>query len=73
MRDLIIDAVTELKTPQHPYRDDRLDTTKVSIEPVRSTEPRGAHMLDFDRGHGWLPFGHAPQRDGGAVWAVASA
>ncbi|MFJ7205892.1 hypothetical protein ACIQWR_20440 [Streptomyces sp. NPDC098789] len=56
VRELIVDAVTELKTSRHPYRDDHLDTTKVSIEPVRSTDPRGAHVLYFDRGHGWLRY-----------------
>ncbi|MCX5195790.1 hypothetical protein OOK31_18140 [Streptomyces sp. NBC_00249] len=56
VRDLIIDAVTELKASHHPYRDDHLDTAKVSIEPARSTDPRGAHILYFDHGHGWLRY-----------------
>ncbi|MFD6879795.1 MULTISPECIES: hypothetical protein [unclassified Streptomyces] len=45
IRNQIIDAVTELKCSRHPYRDDHLDTAKISIEPVRSTQPRGAHLL----------------------------
>ncbi|MEU4358791.1 hypothetical protein [Streptomyces virginiae] len=28
----------------------------MSIEPARSTDPRGAHILYFDRGHGWLRY-----------------
>ncbi|MGW1768836.1 hypothetical protein ACWCQL_32940 [Streptomyces sp. NPDC002073] len=48
--------MTELQTSRHPYRDDRLETGKVSIEPARSTAPRGAHILYFDRGHGWLRY-----------------
>ncbi|OEJ23153.1 hypothetical protein AR457_00025 [Streptomyces agglomeratus] len=56
VRDLINDAVIDLITCRHPYRDDGLDLTQVSIEPVRSTEPRGAHILYFDHGHGWLRY-----------------
>ncbi|MFC0843368.1 hypothetical protein ACFH04_06395 [Streptomyces noboritoensis] len=43
-------------TSQHPYRDHGLDTSKVSIEPARSTQPRGPHILYFDRGRGWLRY-----------------
>ncbi|OKI61637.1 hypothetical protein [Streptomyces sp. MJM1172] len=56
VRDLIIDAVVELLSSRHPYRDDGLDTTKISIEPARSTQPRGAHILNFDHNHGWLRY-----------------
>ncbi|MFD7628552.1 hypothetical protein ACFV7Q_21355 [Streptomyces sp. NPDC059851] len=61
VRDQIIDAVTELKCSRHPYRDDHLDTAKVNIEPVRSTQPRGAHLLYFDRGRGWLRYVFTPR------------
>ncbi|MFJ8017382.1 hypothetical protein [Streptomyces sp. NPDC096339] len=56
VRDLVIDAVVELLSSHHPYRDHGLDTTKVSIEPARSTQPRGPHILNFDHNRGWLRY-----------------
>ncbi|MEV6685099.1 hypothetical protein AB0N28_07130 [Streptomyces sp. NPDC051130] len=55
VRDLVIDAVIELKTSHHPYRDTHLGPA-VSVEPVRSTDPRGPHILYFDNSHGWLRY-----------------
>lgn len=54
VRDLIIDAVVELLSSRHPYGDHRLDTSKASIEPARSIQPLGPHVLNFDHNRGWL-------------------
>ncbi|MER5775462.1 hypothetical protein ABT144_14415 [Streptomyces sp. NPDC002039] len=44
-----------------PLPCDHLDTEKAGIEPVRSTQPRGAHLLYFDNGRGWLRYVFTPR------------
>lgn len=61
VRELVLDAVVDLLASRHPYRDVGLDTSRVSIEPARSTQPRGPHILYFDRGRGWLRYVFVPR------------
>ncbi|MEU6735392.1 hypothetical protein [Streptomyces physcomitrii] len=55
----IVDAVrAELVTADDPYfRGIETDTglpTGMRVEPVRSSDPKGARVFLFDGGHGWL-------------------
>lgn len=59
-RDLVDAARAELVTATDPHfrgiDTDRALPTGMSVEPVQSTRPSGAHVLYFDHGRGWLRY-----------------
>ncbi|OIK05591.1 hypothetical protein [Streptomyces monashensis] len=59
-RDMVYAARAELVTAKDPYfrgimTDDYLPDG-MWVLPVRSTEPKGAHVFFFDDGYGWLKY-----------------
>ncbi|MFG3065069.1 hypothetical protein ACGFYM_42010 [Streptomyces sp. NPDC048231] len=59
-RALVDAARAELVTANDPYFrgiDKAANLpTGMSVEPVQSTRPRGAHVIYFDHGRGWLRY-----------------
>ncbi|MBO8187386.1 hypothetical protein JW592_18220 [Streptomyces sp. DW4-2] len=57
----VVDAArAELVTAKDPYfRGIETDVDLpdgMKVQPVQSTEPKGAHVLLFDSGHGWMTY-----------------
>lgn len=62
----IVDAArAELVTARDPYFrgvDADLDLPDgMKVEPVQSSEPKGAHVILFDSGHGWMIYTFIPR------------
>ncbi|MFI6469579.1 hypothetical protein ACIBL5_04840 [Streptomyces sp. NPDC050516] len=64
-RTLVDAARAELVTAPDPYfrgiDTDRDLPAGMSVEPVQSTRPAGAHVLYFDYGRGWLRYYFTPR------------
>ncbi|WP_324789400.1 hypothetical protein [Streptomyces sp. H51] len=64
-RALVDAARAELVTAKDPYfrgvDSDRDLSAGMSVEPVQSTRPGGAHVIYFDHGRGWLRYHFVPR------------
>ncbi|WP_416976235.1 hypothetical protein [Streptomyces sp. T028] len=65
VREIVLEARGELVTAKDPYfrgiETDACLPDGTQVMPVRSSDPKGAHLLLFDDEHGWLKFTFVPR------------
>lgn len=66
-RRMVDEARAELVTAKDPFfRGIDADTdlpTSMYVEPVRSTDPKGPHILHFDHHRGWMIYTFVPRTE----------